>query len=123
MNIDQDVGGVKIQGLINNVMPVKDLIYEELRSFDRGVHEKRHAELLTNVVKWFWITKDEQKPFDDVHNLKIEDGYKNTLAKVTLTDSRRNEDFDVDFQQMQMIYVENPAENYPVIRRDLMASE
>ena len=76
---------------------------------------------LTNVVKWFWIDGSTSNVFEDVNNMKVENAYKNTEAKITLTDNAKNEDFEVDLQQMQMLYVEQPKQVYSVIRRDLIA--
>ena len=49
--------GIEIQGLIGNVMPVTDLIYQELRAFDRRVHEKKHAKLLTNFAQVYSVIR------------------------------------------------------------------
>lgn len=79
---------------------------------------KENAELMSSVVKWFFIKDQKQVEFPKTENLKIEQAYRD--KKHTLKLRMSGKEYEIDFKNMQEYEVQNPATKYAVLRRDML---
>ena len=122
IEIDHDVGGIKLQGLVKNMMPVKDKINAIIRTHEKSKHEYQQAKLLANIVRWFYLKDQKQLPFPDNCNKKIEEAYRNKESKVRVKD-RSGGEYEIDFATMTEYDVKNTNEKFAVLRRDIMSGK
>lgn len=120
IEIDHDVGGIKLQGLVKNMMPVKDKINAIIRTHEKSKHEYQQAKLLANIVRWFYLKDQKQLPFPDNCNKKVEEAYRNKESKVRVKD-RSGGEYEIDFATMTEYDVKNTNEKFAVLRRDIMS--
>ena len=122
VDFDRDLGGIKLQGLVKNIMPVKDKINAVLRAHEHSKHEYQQAKLLANIVRWFYLKDQKQFPFPSTWNKKVEEAFRNKEAKVKVKDKSGGE-YEIDFGSMTEYDVKNAKEKFPVLRRDIVAGK
>ena len=119
IDIDHDLGEIKFNGLVKNMMPVRDKINKIVRSYEKAKHEQQQAKLLANIVRWYYLKGNKQFPFPDDVNKTIEEAYKKKDAKVKVKD-RSGGEYEIDFSSMTEHDVKNAKEKFTVLRRDVM---
>jgi hypothetical protein len=120
VHIDSDVGNILVTGLVANVLDVLDSIHKQLRSADSSFYMKGQAKLMSSMVKWIYLKDQKEFPFNDRVNLEIETAYKKKEKTVKIKDFSGGE-YVIDFGTMKEHDVKKPNEQFPVIRRDLIA--
>ena len=120
VEVDHDLGEVRLHGLVKDMMPVKDKINAMMRAYEKSKHEHQQAKLLANIVKWLYLKGDKQYPFPDDWNKKIEEAFSKKDAKVRVKD-RSGGEYEIDFANMTEHDVKNPKEKFTVIRRDVIS--
>ena len=120
VEIDHDLGKIRLHGLVKDMMHVKDDIHGMIRAFDKSAHEHQQAKLLANIVKWIYLKGDKQYPFPDTMNKKIEEAFNKKESKVRVKD-RSGVEYEIDFANMTEHDVKNPKQTFTVIRRDVIA--
>ena len=120
VEVDQDLGKIRLHGLVKDMMLVKDDINAAIRAFDKSTHEHQQAKLLANIVKWIYLKGDKQYPFPDTVNKTIEEAFNKKESKVRIKD-RSGGEYEIDFGNMTEHDVKKPKEKFTVIRRDVIS--
>ncbi|KAL3864451.1 hypothetical protein ACJMK2_006135 [Sinanodonta woodiana] len=119
LKIDEQQGEIQVMGLFADVMPITDKIHKILREQVQKYHEHKEAQLLKNMVKWFYIKDKKEVEFPTDRNMLIEKAYQAKSKKFKLA-SRSGEEFEIDFEKMVETPMKDTKTWIPVIRRDLI---
>ena len=97
--------------------------YRFLRDVERGELQKNHAEMLKNVVQWYYIEiTDVGRKLEaySVHlNYMIEQAFKNQKPNYQFQD-KDGDNYIVDFKTMDEYPEKDPTDTCAVVRRDLI---
>ncbi|KAK3595886.1 hypothetical protein CHS0354_014715 [Potamilus streckersoni] len=119
LKIDEKQGEIQVMGLFADILPITDRIHQILREQVQKYHEHKEAQLLKNMVKWFYIKDKKEVEFPTDRNMMIEKAFQAKSKNFKLL-GRSGEEFEIDFEKMVERPVKDPKTKFPVIRRDLI---
>ncbi|XP_069472730.1 protein mono-ADP-ribosyltransferase PARP14-like isoform X2 [Ambystoma mexicanum] len=101
----QKDSSVEVSGLARDVMRACIEIQEMIKKMSKEFGEKRHAELISNIVQWHYVEGSNTFAFDKMANVKIEDAFVRKEKTVEIQDALRT--YKVNFSKESATYDSN----------------
>ncbi|XP_041354984.1 uncharacterized protein LOC121372626 [Gigantopelta aegis] len=119
----RDCGQLHIQGLLQDVSDASDVVHKILREVDGFELECQKAEILSNLVQWYFIDVDKQgeetlTKYDKDVNGTIEKAFYDKYPIVTLQAGGFK--YIIDFSTMEEYPADNRLDSVKVVRNDLI---
>ncbi|XP_061194415.1 protein mono-ADP-ribosyltransferase PARP14-like isoform X2 [Saccostrea echinata] len=121
VQVDQVKGIVTVHGTKDALMEATDYVHNLLRDADRNKQAVMEAELVSDIVQWYFVDngdgKNELCDYPKNINLLVEKAYRNKQPDVKFTDQAGTE-YTINFNNMEEFPSDDPKDVTTVTRRD-----
>ncbi|XP_062610602.1 protein mono-ADP-ribosyltransferase PARP14-like [Saccostrea cucullata] len=121
VTIDKEKGVVTLHGTNEALLEAADHVHGLLRDADRSKQAKLEAELVSDIVQWYFVDnsdgQNELLAYPKNINLLVEKAYRNKQPDVKFTDQAGTE-YTINFNNMEEYPSDDPTDVTTVTRRD-----
>jgi hypothetical protein len=121
VTIDKSKDMVVLHGTKAAMLDATDHVHNLLRDADRNKQAKLEAELVSDIVQWYFVDasdgKNELMEYPKNINLLIEKAYRNKQADVKFNDQAGTE-YTINFNNMEEFPSDDTKDVTTVTRRD-----
>lgn len=121
VTIDKGKKMVTLHGTKEALLDATDHVHNLLRDADRNKQAKLEAELVSDIVQWYFVDnadgKNELVDYPKNINLLVEKAYRNKQPDVKFTDQAGTE-YTINFNNMEEFPSDDTSDVTTVTRRD-----